>query len=446
MASITRAANGTWRVLFVGVKGRKPIYLGKVSRKAAESICTRVEAIVAAQFQGVALDTETAAWLGSRPDTFYAKLANVGLVSPRDVKPEAPAVTLNAWLQSYIASKPGMKPNTLKNYRATVKSLTEFFGSDRPLATITPGDADEWHAKQVGLEFAPATIGRNVKRAKQFFRAAERKKLIAENPFVDLKAPAQVNKTREFFVTREATDKIIAECPDAEWRLIVALARYGGVRTPSETQALRWGDVDWAGGRIRVRSPKTAHHPGGESRMVPLYPELRPHLEAAFDAAPEGAEHCISKHRIGSGNLSTGLRRIMERAGVAPWPRLFQNMRASRETELTREHPLHVVTAWIGNSAPIAARHYLQVTDADFQRASKAPVSGPDRSAENSALAAHQAAQNAAQPTAANPRQSHQETHKAQQKPGLGLGLATVGDYWPNENVPPRGVEPLFSD
>jgi len=41
-------------------------------------------------------------------------------------------------------------------------------------------------------------------------------------------------------------------------------------------------------------------------------------------------------------------------------------MRASRETELAQTHPLHVVTAWIGNSARIAVKHYLQVTDSDF--------------------------------------------------------------------------------
>ena len=44
-------------------------------------------------------------------------------------------------------------------------------------------------------------------------------------------------------------------------------------------------------------------------------------------------------------------------------------MRASRETELVQTYPLHVVTAWIGNSARVAAKHYLQVTDADFERA-----------------------------------------------------------------------------
>jgi hypothetical protein len=38
---------------------------------------------------------------------------------------------------------------------------------------------------------------------------------------------------------------------------------------------------------------------------------------------------------------------------------------------LAAEHPLHVVCYWIGNSALIAAKHYLQVTDGDFERAAK---------------------------------------------------------------------------
>jgi hypothetical protein len=30
---------------------------------------------------------------------------------------------------------------------------------------------------------------------------------------------------------------------------------------------------------------------------------------------------------------------------------------------------MHVVCKWIGNSQPVALRHYLQVTDEDFDRA-----------------------------------------------------------------------------
>ena len=55
---------------------------------------------------------------------------------------------------------------------------------------------------------------------------------------------------------------------------------------------------------------------------------------------------------------------------MEPWPRLWQNLRSSRETELAHEWPLHHVCAWIGNSPSVATRHYLQITDADYERAS----------------------------------------------------------------------------
>jgi hypothetical protein len=46
-------------------------------------------------------------------------------------------------------------------------------------------------------------------------------------------------------------------------------------------------------------------------------------------------------------------------------------MRASRETELAKDYPIHVVTAWLGNTPRIAMKHYLQVTDDDFERAAQ---------------------------------------------------------------------------
>jgi len=74
---------------------------------------------------------------------------------------------------------------------------------------------------------------------------------------------------------------------------------------------------------------------------------------------------------------------------------LFQNLRATRESELAATYPLHVVTAWIGNTARIAERHYLQVPDEFFEKASgvkKGTKECEDR----------QAAQNPAQYVAVN--------------------------------------------
>lgn len=71
-------------------------------------------------------------------------------------------------------------------------------------------------------------------------------------------------------------------------------------------------------------------------------------------------------------NLRTTMEKIVQRAGVPSWPKLFHNLRASRETELCQRFPIHVVCEWIGNSAAVAVRHYLQVTENDFDRAGSA--------------------------------------------------------------------------
>ena len=49
-------------------------------------------------------------------------------------------------------------------------------------------------------------------------------------------------------------------------------------------------------------------------------------------------------------NLRTTFGKILRRAGLEPWPRLFHNLRASRETELVEKYPVQVVTSWLGNT------------------------------------------------------------------------------------------------
>ena len=97
------------------------------------------------------------------------------------------------------------------------------------------------------------------------------------------------------FVTREEIDLVLAKCPNHHWRAIVALARFGGLRTPSETLSLRWVDIDWATGRMVVTSPKTEHHTNGKRRVVPIFHELRPFLEESFELAPKGDVYVVDE-------------------------------------------------------------------------------------------------------------------------------------------------------
>ena len=70
-------------------------------------------------------------------------------------------------------------------------------------------------------------------------------------------------------------------------------------------------------------------------------------------------------------NLRTGVRWISKRADLEPWPKLWQNLRSARETELADQFPAHVASAWIGNSVAVAVEYYLQVTEDHFKQAAK---------------------------------------------------------------------------
>jgi len=152
---------------------------------------------------------------------------------------------------------------------------------------------------------------------------------------------------------------------------LFTLPGFGRLRCPSEHLALAWPDVDWEREWLRVVSSKKEHLEGEGMRLVPIFPELRPYLEEVFELATEGAVHVINRYRDGNQNLRTQLQRIIRRAGLEAWPKLFHNLRASRETEMATVYPMHVACAWIGNTERIAAKHYLQVTEDYFTLAAK---------------------------------------------------------------------------
>ena len=112
--------------------------------------------------------------------------------------------------------------------------------------------------------------------------------------------------------------------------------------------------MNWEHNRIHISSPKTEHHEGGERRLIPLFPEIRPLLMEVFDQAEPGSKYVITRYRSGNANLRTQLQRIIRRAGLEAWPKLFQNLRSTRETELAETYPVHVVCKWMDNSQPVA--------------------------------------------------------------------------------------------
>ena len=289
------------------------------------------------------------------------KLIEKGLAEAQNAKLGTDAgMFLGAYCEAYIEGRTDCKPGTLDNFGHARRLLIEYFGERQTLAGITPEDCERWKRWLLTEKHhAEATASKHVKRAKTLFTAAVNDRLLTASPFMKVKTGSEANDQRHYEVTAEIAADVIAECPDDDWRLIFALARYGGMRCPSEVLTLKWSDVLWDQEKLRIDSPKTG------VQFCPIFPELAPILEAAFDAAPEGATFCVQQYRHGY-NPATTMKKIIERAGHEPWPKLFINCRSTRRTELQRQYPDHVINKWLGHSSAVAEKHYLQVTTDDW--------------------------------------------------------------------------------
>ena len=353
------------------------------------------------------------------------------------MEPRAAAaiLTLGAFIDNFIAAKQDVKPHTRLNFEQLKRWLVTYFDKQRDVGAIAAADATAFRSFMIEQGLAEATYRRHLGRCRELFRWGIKRSLYqGSNPFADLSVTVRADKARQRFITRETADKLMDAAPDAQWRLLIALSRYGGIRVPSEALALTWGDVDFEHSRIRIPSPKTAHIPGKDCRFIPLFPELRRPLLDVFEQAQSGESRVITRYHGGSAcNLRTHMTRIVRRAGLQMWPKPFHNMRASRQTELAESYPLHVVCAWIGNSKAVAAEHYLQVTDAHFARA----IQGAEHAQQNPQ---HEVQQNAQQQVQASTRSEVNDTNKSIENIGYLHAQARTGtDLLMPPNTPNRG-------
>ncbi len=423
MASLSTDNGGGRRILFLSpLDGkRKAIRLGRLAKKAAETVCIRVEYLVNAQAMGTPIDPETAAWVANLGTDLRNKLARAGLVEAD----QRTRMNLGEFLDHYFSIRSDVKPATLTVWGQTRRLLEDFFGKSKPVCSISPGDAEEWrlYCKEQGL--AETTLRKRCQFAKQFFRFAVKKSFTERNPFEELKSANLANPGRYYFLSRDHAQRVNDACPNASWRLLFALARFGGLRTPSESVLLKWVDVNWEQNRLTINSPKTEHHAGGESRVIPLFPELKPFLDEQFELAEPGAVYVLPDNLRTHANLGTYLRKIVLRAGLQPWPKLWQNLRSTRQTELSEQFPAHVVCAWLGNSEAVAKLHYLQVTDDHFQKA------------------VFSVAQNPAQYSTAYTRIDSQSPKMQKPQTPVMQGLADSCELVQCTKVEDRGLEPL---
>jgi len=183
----------------------------------------------------------------------------------------------------------------------------------------------------------------------------------------------RANRSRMVFLDENLSHRILDECPTLQWKVIWTLARWGGLRMPSEGIRLTWQDIDFEAGTMLIHSHRTERHEGREMRLVPLFPECRKILDELREQVQPGIDIPMSAAVIQGfdreTNWRTRLHRMLVKAGLPALPKPFVNARASRATELAEIFPGHVAAAWLGHTERIANKHYRQVTADHLKRA-----------------------------------------------------------------------------
>ncbi|MDY0165818.1 MAG: phage integrase SAM-like domain-containing protein [Thermoguttaceae bacterium] len=330
------------------------------------------------------LDGPTAAWVSKLPDTLRGRLVSAGLLDDR------PRAYLAAFIDDYIRQRMAggdVASGTVGTWRDSQAALVEYFGADKPLHEITTADADKLAAwLRTEKKYAENSARLRARHAKQFFAKALEYGIIDNNPFVKLAGAVRPNRERQVFVGREVIERVLPECSNDEQRLLVIMARYMGLRVFSEIRTMRWVHVNWATWTMSIRASKTARHKGGGVRVCPIFPEVQRALLEASEAAPEGAEYIFPTLRHST--ECKWFSRAIVRAGLKPWPKPWNSLRATRATELADVFPSHVCAAWLGHSEAIADANYRQVTPEHIARATAEPTAPVPTGTKTGALTA----------------------------------------------------------
>lgn len=367
-------------IQFVDQDGkRQTIRLGICNKDTAIDHKELIEALLASKLSGFSLAPRIAERVAELDGQIRARYIKTGLLPSDGITVKTKKqLLLEEYLENYFKSRShDLKQSSQIAMGHTRKRLIEYFGPKRPIVSITANDArlfrswlatvnkrdkdDEGKAKPLSAN----TLRRRTGFCKQIFSQAVMDGLIQRNPFVGMAASVRSNKERSQYVSMQTLIRVLKFTPNAKWRAMLVLARVAALRVPSELAGLKWDHIRFDERRILiVGSSKNERHANRHLRKIPMLPILEKHLlEWQMECEPG---EMVFPDVTGQTNLRTTLEKILVKAGVEQWPKLWQNLRASGCTDFARQLPAHIAAAICGHTEQIAKEHYWQVGDTDL--------------------------------------------------------------------------------
>lgn len=333
-----------WRLRVYTAAGRRSIWLGRITEPEAIAIQRHADEIIAAQTADLPIPRSTALWLDRLAPEIRSKLRAI----------TGAAKTVSAAIDEYLHTKRAeIAESTWDSISLSLDFLRDNVGNRR-LDAVPPEIVDSIYDT---IDASSSTRGKIAKNWRAFFRWAIDRKWITDNPARHLSTAIAIREKQ--FVASEIILKAIAACDNPQLAVVIALARFGGIRMSSELRGITWSHIDRHRNRIRIIDTKRS-----TEREIPLFPEI----SATLDRHDDG-DLCRDLINLSHAAITSRFVDLLHRLEITPWPVIWHSMRATRETELIEAYGLATAAHWIGNSPSVAMRSYAIVSDAAWRQA-----------------------------------------------------------------------------
>jgi integrase len=221
---------------------------------------------------------------------------------------ELTTYTVRSWFESWLASRTDASKATLLEYDRTIKLFLDGLGAraNTPLTTLQPRTIELFKAK-VALRVAPSTVNKCLKVIKAALNAAVAKRQLEFSPAEHITEVETEDCNRRPFTAAEL--KALLTAADSEWRTMILIAYYTGLRL-RDCATLTWANVDLHTGSLNVLTEKT-----NRRQVLPIAEPLARHLEGIAGDDPT-APLCPALSQLPASRLSALFHRVMVSAGV----------------------------------------------------------------------------------------------------------------------------------
>ncbi len=385
---------------------RAKVSIGRRTLRSANAIAENVTEIERAIASGVVPPKGATATIESLPCKISNRFRKLGIIGEQLA---VPSMSIQDLIDAYMELwGNGVTQSTRTHAIDRLNRFVEF--CDKSGVRLSSGITDALLVRYRASLMAgskPSTVRVTMKRCKHMLKTVHQAGLMATWVGKDVESATSSERVRTVNIAKDWFPALLGVIRDPESMITVALARYAGIRVPSEIEHLRWSDITtstktW---HVYIQNVKTDKHLP-RMRKVPIFGELRKLLDAhhvnrygfGIDDNPPASDYIVDndKMRTTEGGLTKYLdhgawdrwrelwaKREVEGTGFyvgiqtqpildsEPYrmgdriPRFFQACRASFINDmLDRSVPIGVLASISGHSIQVLAKHYAQVNAA----------------------------------------------------------------------------------